>query len=153
MDPPRPPSQVWLQGPASPRSAAPGKAECGRCEGVTPDGKRHPKITVPPHTPDGGLTPNGERHPKITVPPHTPNRRLPPPPLGLPVPRLPSLPLAACSCVCSTSGLLAKTQVGCSTTPCWVWVWEILLFLLPGSLLYVSEVSSCRKPSLTQSLG
>ncbi|XDA83599.1 hypothetical protein R6Z07F_013487 [Ovis aries] len=39
------------------RSAAPGKVECGRCEGVTPDGERHPEITVPPHTPDGGLLP------------------------------------------------------------------------------------------------
>ena len=27
------------------------------CEGVTPDGERHPEITVPPHTPDGGLLP------------------------------------------------------------------------------------------------
>ena len=143
--PSRPPSQVWLQGPASPRSAAPGKVECGRCEGVTPDGKRHPKITVPPHTP---------------------NRRLPPPPLGLPVPRLPSLPLAACSCVCSTSGLLAKTQVGCSTTPCLVWVWKIwrsgrrmpgdrgsdLLFPLPSSLLLISTQNSLLQEALPDSL-
>lgn len=47
------------------------------------------------------------------------------PPLRLPVPRLPSLPLASFSCTCSTSGLLAKTQVGCSTVPCLAWVWKI----------------------------
>ncbi|XDB60213.1 hypothetical protein AB1E18_013593 [Capra hircus] len=82
--PSRPPSQVWLQGPAGPRSAAPGKVECGRCEGVTPDGERHPEITVPPHTPDGGLTPDGERHPEITVPPHTPDGGLLPTPAGAP---------------------------------------------------------------------
>ena len=66
--PSRPPSQVWLQGPAGPRSAAPGKVECGRCEGVTPDGERHPEITVPPHTPDGGLLPTPAGAPGTSAP-------------------------------------------------------------------------------------
>ena len=29
VNPPRPPSQMWLLGPAGPRSASPGKVECG----------------------------------------------------------------------------------------------------------------------------
>ena len=39
---------------------------------------------MPPHTPDGGLTPDGERHPEITVPPHTPDGGLLPTPAGAP---------------------------------------------------------------------
>ena len=88
--------------------------------------------------------------PRSLCPPDTPDRGLLPPPPGLLVPRLLSPPLAACSCVCSMSGLLAKMQVGCSTTPRLAWVWKILLFPLPVSLLCVSEVSSSRKPSLTE---
>ena len=53
--------------------------------------------------------------PRSLCPPDTPDRGLLPPPPGLLVPRLLSPPLAACSCVCSMSGLLAKMQVGCST--------------------------------------
>ena len=33
--------------------------------------------------------------------------------------------VASGSCRCSTSGLLAKTRVGCSTAPCLAWVWKI----------------------------
>ena len=73
--------------------------------------------------------------PRSLCPPDTPDRGLLPPPPGLLVPRLLSPPLAACSCVCSMSGLLAKMQVGCSTTPRLAWVWKILLFPLPVSLL------------------
>lgn len=76
----------------------------GRSQGVTPVGERHPDVTVPPP-----LTPQGV---SVSL-------------SRLTVPRLTSPPLASGSCVCSTSGLLAKMQVGCSTVPCLDCVWKI----------------------------
>ena len=107
-----------------------GRCSVGRSEGVAPDSERHPEITVPPHTPDGGLLPT---------------------PTGAPGTSAPVAPLVACSCVCSTSGLLVKTQAGCSTVPFWVWVWKILLFPLPGSLF--QEALPDTEPRVASSLG
>lgn len=78
-------------------------------------------------------------------------------PRPAPAPRLPSQPAASCSCMCSTSGLLAKTQVGCSTVPCLAWVWKIcrgqgqalrqaLRLLHPLGQVSSSRPSPCKLP-------
>lgn len=72
-----------------------------------------------------GGTPVGEGHPDVTVPPPLTSQGVCVSLSRLTVPRLTSPPLASGSRVCSTSGLLAKMQVGCSTVPCLACVWKI----------------------------
>lgn len=107
-DSPGPPGQVWLLRPAGPRSTAPAKAECGEEQGGNPRWRELPEVTVSPGV-EG-------THPTPSLTPTSPR---------LLVPWLPLPSVASGSCGCSTSGLLAKTQVGCSTAPCLAWVWKI----------------------------
>lgn len=89
-------------------------------------GQHQARSSQPEGQLSGQASPSAPRHHPAEVRPHQAGRLATAPQPGLAhVPRLPSPPRASGSCVCSTSGLLAKTHVGCSTVPCLAWVWKI----------------------------